>query len=218
MGKRKRLTITITKIAIALAAVTTVMAMTASGTVVATGGRNFAERMHMLALGIMLIAYLFLVVVLIACKPIPIVSLCVVEQEQSLMVSPCGRDGYIVLNQTRIDRSARGAFEKIPKRTRAMIRIIVARDVSVPDDFLDSLALFPNVSLLDLQGAKVPPEFWLSLEELPNVTHVLATNAIPAELLRNISISLPEVKFWMGHTRSLVIGSNAAMKPHGYVK
>ncbi len=215
MGKRKRPTITITKIAIALAAVTTVMAMTASGTVVATGGRYFAERIHMLALGIMLLAYLFLVVVLMAFKPQPVVSLSVIEQEQSLMVSPCGREGYIVLNQSRIDRSALNTFEKIPKRTRAMIRIIVARDISVPADFLDSLVLFPNLSLLDLQGSTVPPEFWLSLEELPNVTHVLATNAIPAEFLRNISISLPEVKFWMGHTRNLVIGSNAAMKPNG---
>ncbi len=215
MGKRKRPSITITKIAIALAAVTTVIAMIASGTVVATGGRNFAEKIHMLALGIMLIAYLFLVVVLMAFKPKPIVSLCVVEQEQSLMVSPCDRDSYIVLNQARIDRSERCALEEIPKRKRATIRILIARDVSVPDDFLDSLALFPNLSLLDLQGAKVPPGFWMSLEELPNVTHVLATNAIPAELLRNISISLPEVKFWMDHKRTLVIGSNAAMKPSG---
>ena len=211
MRKRRRPTITITKIAIALAVVTTACAMAASGSIVLAGGRSFEEGVHSIALSFMLLAYLFLITVLMACKPKPIESLSVVAHDNSLLVSPCGIDSCVVLDQVGID----GGGVKLAKHRRADIRIVVARGASISESFLDLLALFPNLTLLDLQDAKVTPDFWDNLEELSSVAHVLATNAIPNDQLRNISISLPEVKFWLDKHRSLVIGSKAAMYPRG---
>jgi hypothetical protein len=218
MGKRKRPSITITKVAIALAVVTTVLAMIASGSIVLSGGRNFEEGIHQLSLGIMLIAYLFLIVVIMAFKPQPVVSLSVVEEDRFLLITPCDSDGFLVLDQAGVDATVMGSFSKMPKHRRSAIRIVVARDVSIPNSFSDSLALFPNLMLLDLQEAKVATEFWEDLEGLPGVTHVLATNAIASEMLRNISISLPEVRFWLDKPRNLVIRSRASMNAPGWQK
>ncbi len=215
MGKRKRRSITITKVAIALAVVTTLLAMTASGSIVVSGGRNFEEGVHQVALGIMLLAYLFLIVVITAFKPQPVVALNVVEEDSFLLITPCTSDGFVVLDQAGVDATATGSFHKMPSNRRSAIRIVVARNVSIPSTFSDSLALFPNLTLLDLQEAKVAPDFWVDLEELPSVTHVLATNAIASDLLRNISISLPEVRFWLDKPRNLVIRSRESMKPWG---
>ena len=215
MGKRKRPSITITKVAIALAVATTLLAMTASGSIVVSGGRNFEEGIHQVALGSMLIAYLFLIVVIMAFKPQPVVALNVVEEDGFLLITPCDSGSFVVLDQAGVDATSMGSFAKMPKQRRTAIRIVVARNVSIPSSFSDSLAVFPNLMLLDLQEAKVSPEFWDDLEELPSVTHVLATNAIANNLLRNISISLPEVKFWLDKPRNLVLRSRESMKPGG---
>lgn len=213
MEKPRRPAVSVTKIAIAIAVVTTLLAMTASGLIVVTGGRSFEEGMHQFALVVMLLAYLFLIGVLMASKQKPVESLQVVDQEGFLAVSPCGRNSCLVLDQNRIDAVGNGFINRISKHRRAAVRIVVARDVSIPNTFQDSLALFPNTTLLDLQASKVPIEFWYSLEELPNISHVLATSAIPIDQLRNISDSLPEVKFWLGHRRKLLISSKAATIP-----
>jgi len=215
MGKRKRPSITITKVAISLAVVTTLLAMAASGSIVISGGRNFEEGIHQAALGLMLLAYLFLIVVIMAYKPQPVVALNVVEEDGFLLITPCNSDGFVVLDQAAVDATAKGSFAKMPKQRRSAIRIVVARDVRIPSSFSDSLALFPNLMLLDLQEAKVASEFWDDLEELPNVTHVLATNAIASDMLRNLSISLPEVKFWLDRPRNLVLRSRVSMQPGG---
>ncbi len=215
MPKRRRPVITITKIAIALAVVTTLLGMAASGSIVIAGGRNFEEGIHSIALSMMLIAYLFLLSVLKAARKKQIQSFSIVEQENFLVVSPCGMDNCLVLDQAGIDRTPEGSGSHNANRRRAEIRIVVARQVLIPETFLAFLAQFPNLTLLDLQDATVAPEFWANLEELPSVSHVLATNAIPSDQLRNISISLPEVKFWLGKQRRLVIGSKAAMNPSG---
>lgn len=214
MRKRRRPVTTIT-IAIAIAAVTTMLAMAASGSIVIAGGRSFEEGVHQVALGVMLMAYLFLLSVLMAARQKQIESLSIVEQERCLLVSPCGMDNCLVLDQVGIDSTLEGSGTHDVKRRRAEIRVVVARDVLISDSFLALLAQFPNLNLLDLQDSTVAPGFWANLEELPNVSHVLATNAIPSDLLRNISISLPEVKFWLGEHRKLVIGSKAAMYPRG---
>ena len=215
MRKRRRPVITITKIAIALVVVTTLLGMAASGSIVIAGGRNFEEGIHSIALSMMLIAYLFLLSVLMTAKQKQTQSLNIVEQENFLVVSPCGMNNCLVLDQAGIDSALEGSGSHDANRRRAEIRIVVARQVLIPDTFLAFLAQFPNLTLLDLQDAKVAPEFWANLEELPSVSHVLATNAIPSDQLRNISISLPEVKFWLGKQRRLVIGSKAAMNPSG---
>ena len=215
MGKRKRRSITITKVAIALAVATTLMAMTASGSIVVSGGRNFEEGVHQVSLGIMLLAYVFLIVVIMKFKPQPVVALNVVEEDDFLLITPCNSDGFLVLDQAGVDATAVGSFKKMPSDRRSAIRIVVARNVSIPSSFPDSLALLPNLMLLDLQEAKVAPEFWIDLEELPSVTHVLATNAISSDMLRNISISLPEVRFWLDKPRKLVVRSRESMKPWG---
>jgi hypothetical protein len=207
MRKRKRLAITITQVAIALVVVTTVIGMAASGSILFSGGRNFQEGVHAFSLVIMLIAYLFLIVVLMTNKPLPIRTLSIVEHEASLLVSPCRVTEYIVLDQAGVDRAVAGAFSKIRRRPRAAIRIVVARAVSIPESFLDSLLRFPNLAILDVQDSNVDSEFWNNLEELQSLSHVLATNAIPSNILRNMSIALPEVRFWLGHHRNLVICS-----------
>lgn len=215
MRKRRRPVITITKIAIALAVVTTMFAMAASGSIVIAGGRSFEERIHTIALGMMLIAYLFLLSVLMAAKQEQIVSLSIVEKERCLVVCPCGMENCLVLDQAGVDSALEGSNARDARRRRTEIRIVVARNVLIPDSFLALLAQFPNLTLLDMQDATVAPDFWANLEEFPSVSHVLATNAIPSDQLRNISISLPEVKFWLGQHRKLVIGSKAAMNPSG---
>ena len=215
MRKRRRPVITITKIASALAVVTTMLGMAASGSIVIAGGRSFEEGVHQIALSVMLIAYLFLLSVLMAAKQKQIEPLKIVEQECYLVISPCGMDNCLVLDQAGIDSALEGSGAHDARRRRAEIRIVVARQVLIPDSFLALLAQFPDLTLLDLQDATVAPEFWANLEELPSVSHVLATNAIPSDQLRNISISLPEVKFWLGKHRKLVIGSKTAMNPRG---
>ena len=95
------------------------------------------------------------------------------------------------------------------------MRIVIARELTISESFLDVLIHFPNLTMLDLQDSKVTPEFWNQLEELPNIAHVLAKNAVPSELLRNISIALPEVRIWLDKRRQLVIGSYKAMNPSG---
>ena len=215
MRKPRRPVITITKFAIALAVVTTLLGMAASGSIVIAGGRNFEEGIHSIALSMMLIAYLFLLSVLMSARQKQIQSFNIVEQENFLVVSPCRMDNCLVLDQAGIDCTLEGSGSHDANRRRAEIRIVVARQVLIPDTFLAFLAQFPNLTLLDLQDATVAPEFWANLEELPSVSHVLATNAIPSDQLRNISISLPEVKFWLGKQRRLVIGSKAAMNPSG---
>ena len=180
-----------------------------------SGGRNFEEGIHQVSLVLMLLAYLFLIVVIMAFKPQPVVALNVVEEDGFLLITPCNSDGFLVLDQAGVDATAMGSFAKMPKQRRTAIRIVVARDVSIPSSFSDSLALFPNLTLLDLQEAKVAPQFWDELEELPSVTHVLATNAIASDMLRNLSISLPEVRFWLDRPRNLVVRSWVSMKPLG---
>lgn len=214
MRKRKRSAITITKVAIALAVATTVIAMTASGSILISGGRNFEERVHQAALGLMLFAYLFLIFVLMNAKKKPFVPLNVVEQGDFLSVSPCNIRDTLLLTQSEVD-GLTSSLTKLPRSRKSTMRIVIARELSISEGFLDVLSHFPNVTILDLQDSKVTTEFWNQLEELPNIAHVLAKNAVPAELLRNISISLPEVRFWLDKRRQLVIGSDKAMNPNG---
>jgi hypothetical protein len=214
MRKRKRFVITITKVAITLAIATTVIAMAASGSILISGGRNFEEGVHQVALGLMLLAYLFLIFVLMSVKKKQFVPLNVVDQGAFLLVSPCDIRDAILLTQSEVEGLTSG-LTKIPSSRKTGIRIVIARQLSISESFLDVLSQFPNVTLLDMQDSKVTSEFWNNLEELPNIAHVLATNAVPTDLLRNISISLPEVRFWLDTHRRLVIGSYRAMNPGG---
>jgi len=211
MAQKKLSAMTITQVAVALAVLTTVIAMVASGSIVVSGGRSFEEGVHSVALGFMLAAYVFLILVIMVFKKTPPEPLCVVDQDGFLSVSPCDREGFIVLDQVSI----RCAFQNIERQRLPAVRIVVARLLTIPDDFLDSLSFLPNLTLLDVQGATVSKDFWNRLEDLPSISHVLATNAISKELLRDVSISLPEIKFWLGQERKLVIGSKAAMNPTG---
>ncbi len=218
MGNRRRSTISLTKIAVACASATTVIAMATSGIVFATGGRNYAEGLHQSALLFMLMAYVFLIVTLMVSKKNQPASLSVVEENDGLFLSPCSVNAYAILDQANIDRFASNPHKIISTDRRGAIRVIVARDVSIQENFLNTLALFPNLSVLDLQGSKVSTEFWQCLDELPNLSHVLATNAITVEILRNIAFTLPEVRFWIDKRRSLVIASTPTQKPHGVLK
>jgi len=215
MGKRRRSSISTIKVAVACAAVTTVLARAASGLVFASGGRRFAEQIHYVALAVMLIAYLFLITTLMAAKKSQPVSLSVVEVDNSLVISPCDIEQCAILDQTSIDRASKNPHEVGLRKRRLAIRFLIARDVSIPDSFLIALTLFPNLTLLDIQNARVSQEFWALLEELPSLKNVLATNAISDELLRKVSLSLPEVKFWVGKHRNLVIASKASLNPKG---
>ena len=217
MRKRKRSAITITKVAIALAIATTVIAMAASGSILVSGGRNFEEGVHQIALGLMLLAYLFLISVLMNVKKKQFVPLQVVDQGDFLLVSPCDIRDTILLTQSEVDGMISGVG-KLPSSRRSGLRVLLARKLSISESFLDVLSQFPNVSVLDLQDSTVEPEFWNNLEELPNITHVLATNAVPPDMLRSISISVPEVCFWLDRHRQLVIGSFKAMNPRGVGK
>ena len=194
-----------TKVAVACAATTTLLAMAASGLVFATGGTNYAEGIHQLAMIVMLVAYLFLIVSITSAKKMQCPTLNVVEENDSLIVSPCGSEDYWIFDQEGIDKSSRNPNHTRPRNRRHEIRVVVARDVSIPDTFLEALALFPNLAMLDIQNAKVEPSFWDSLEVLPNLTDVLATNALPDDLQRNMSYALPEVKFWTGKQRKLAL-------------
>jgi hypothetical protein len=214
MRKRKRSAITITKVAVALAIVTTVIAMAASGSILISGGRSFEEGVHQVALGLMLMAYIFLIAVLMNAKKQQFVPLNVVEQEDFLLVSPCNVRDAILLTQAEVDGTS-SSLVHLPNSRKSGLRIVIARQLSISESFLDVLSLFPNVAVLDLQDSSVATEFWDNLEELPNISHVLATNAVPKEMLRNLSISLPEVRFWLDKHRQLVVGSYNAMNPSG---
>ena len=214
MRKRKRFVITITKVAIALAVATTVIAMAASGSILISGGRNFEEGVHQVALGLMLLAYLFLIFVLMSVKKNQFVPLNVVEQGDFLLVSPCDIRDTISLTQSEVE-GLTSSLIKLPSSRRTSVRIVIARQLSISEGFIDVLSQFPNLTLLDMQNSKVTSEFWNNLEEVPSIAHVLATNAVPADLLRNIAISLPEVRFWLDKHRQLVIGSYKAMNPNG---
>lgn len=214
MRKRKRTVITTTKVAVALAIVTTVIAMAASGSILISGGRNFEEGIHQIALCLMLLAYIFLIVVLMNAKKRQFVPLNVVEQGDFLLVSPCDIRDAILLTQSEVD-GAVSSLAKLSNSRKSGLRIVIARQLAISEGFLDVLSLFPNVTMLDLQDATVNSEFWNNLEDLPNISHVLATNAVPKDLLRNLSISLPEVRFWLDKPRQLVIGSYNAMNPSG---
>ncbi len=218
MANRRRSTITVTKVAVVCAAVTTALAMAASGVVFATGGRNYAEGLHQSALLVMLVAYVFLIGSLMISKRNQPVSLRIDEREDCLLLSPCCVDDYALLDQTNIDRFAANPHKEISRDRRSAIRIILARNVSIEEHFLNTLALFPNLCVLDLQDSQVSDDFWTNLDELPNLSHVLATNAIADEMLRNISFSLPEVKFWIGKRRKLVLASTSALHPQGVLK
>jgi len=217
MRKRRRSAITITKVAVAVAVVTTVIAMAASGSILISEGRKFEEGVHQVALGLMLLAYIFLIMVLMNAKKKLFVPLDIVEQEDFLLVSPCNIRDTILLDQSEVDGLTSG-LAKIPSSRRSSVRIVLARKLSISGSFLDVLGQFPNVTILDLQDSVVAPEFWDNLEELPNISHVLATNAVPSDMLRNISISLPEVRFWLDRHRQLVVGSFNAMNPSGAKK
>ncbi len=214
MRKRKRFVITITKVAIAFAVATTVIAMAASGSILISGGRNFEEGVHQVALGLMLLAYLFLIFVLMSVKKQQFAPLNVVDQGDFLLVSPCNVRDAVLLTQPEVE-GLTSSLTKLPSSRKIGIRIVIARRLSISESFLDVLSQFPNVTMLDMQDSKVASEFWNNLEELPNIAHVLATNAVPTDLLRNISISLPEVRFWLDKHRQLVIGSYQAMNPSG---
>jgi hypothetical protein len=214
MRKRKRSAITITKVAVVLAVATTVIAMAASGSILISEGRKFEEGIHQIALGLMLLAYLFLIIVLMNAKKKLFVPLEVVEQEDFLLVSPCNVRDTILLDQSEVDGLTSG-LTKLPSSRKSSVRIVLARKLSISDSFLDVLSQFPNVTILDVQDSVVSPKFWDNLEELPNISHVLATNAVPTNMLRNISISLPEVRFWLDRHRQLVVGSDKAMNPSG---
>ena len=209
MAKRRRTTITTTKVAVLCAAVTTLLALAASGLVFVTGGQRYAENIHWLAMFIMLIAYVFLIATLKAARKHQLFSLNVVETDDSFVISPCGVQDCFVLDQRTID--GRLLESRTRKRSHS-IRVLIARELTVSDSFLDDLMHFPNLTLLDLQNSTVPQAFWSRLEELPSLTNVIATNAISDELLRTISLSLPEVKFWTGKYRNLVVASTASLK------
>jgi hypothetical protein len=210
MRKRKRPAITVTKVAIAIAIAMTVLAMAASGSIVLSGGRQFAEGIHQLSLLLMLIAYLFLIGVVMTNRKQPVALLKVVENDEGLTVSPCSGRQVLVADQSLINMSTDEFSSTIIKDRRYLIRVLIARELSIPESFLDTLALLPNITVLDFQNASVDSEFWLNLEEFPSVAHVLATNAISKELLRNVSSSLPEVKFWLDKNRKIIVGSMTA--------
>lgn len=210
LAKRKRQRITPIKVAIGIVIFTTLLAMTASAAVAATEGRGVTEELHQLALVLMLMAYLFLIAILMGAKKSQTETVTVFERNGSLHVSPCSRFSVLALDQASVNDGTKGPLSLISKQRRAAIRVIVGRSLAIPESFLDSMLLFPNLNLLDLQDSQVPESFWDELEELDNLEHVLAANAMSSDQVREVTLSVPEVKFWLDR-KELVMGTKTAV-------
>lgn len=212
MHMRRRLlrSVTPTKIAIAFAVIATLAAMVASARNAITLGRTQEVNVHVFAMMVMLFSYLCLILVIIVCRKKPLTALSVVDKKEMLAVSPCIRNDVIVLDQDAIDQGRHGPIFDLPRASLYNMRIAIARSVTVPEGFSETLRAFPNLVVLDLQGSTVPVSFWTSVESLESIEHVLAYECMELASLKHLSISLPEVKFWM-EPRKLAIGSTAAM-------
>jgi len=211
MAKRKRSMMTPIKISIAFAASTTLFAMIASAVHAITDGRDFAVQLHQVSLVVMLISFLVLISVMISSKKEPLQALVVLDEKEHLSISPCSVSQFFVFDQSSVDASIKGSIRAMPKTRRVAVRVVIARSLAIPDSFAETLRLFPSMTILDLQESIVHPEFWECLEEFDYIQHVLAKDAIPSETFKNVSIALPEVKFWMS-TRKLALGFPHATK------
>jgi hypothetical protein len=212
MARRRRSHITPAKVAIALAVLTTIFAMIASALNAISDGDPFEVGLHQFAMILMLAAYSFLILVIMSSRKKKIASLQVMDENELLSISPCVRSEVVVLDQSSIDAGTKGPLSKIPYASRFAMRVAVARSLKVDESSIEALLLFPNLAILDLQDATVDRGFWDALEDLSSLDHVLANGAIDIALLKKISISIPEVKFWL-EPKKLAIGSLVGTKP-----
>lgn len=205
-------------IALVLAVLSTSLTLVAAIFNYATDGLPLAESIHSASFMGMLVTYGLLVVVSIMNRKSQPSRIEIVTQDDSLAISNSNSKTLWIGSSGMEDMSFRELLRTVTRWDLRQIQVISFQSLDVSPSMLQFVQYLPNLRVLNLQEARVPADCWSRLERCPCLEHVLLsgtkerigpTAPEKAVELKEIVMTLPEIKFHMGRT-SLLLRKNFA--------
>ncbi len=154
------------------------------------------EGLHRWGLILMLIAYTTYIGIVISGRPKRQLKIRVFDDGNKLIAVPASVENFISIRDKQAALPSK-SLNAIRTKRRNAIRVITVRNSKLDNQFLRLLGKFPNVSILDIQGCTIESGFWDDLLHLSQLRHVLAHGAVDESSLKELSYTLPEIKFWI---------------------
>jgi hypothetical protein len=117
-----------------------------------------------------------------------------------IAVAPCDCDQIWIADQAFAELPVKKQIQKMARIGLNRLQVLVMRDLKLPPSIADLWVYLPNLKVLDIQNASVPECFWNGLEKTMELEHVLAHGCEHSASMKEILISLPEIKI---HTRPM---------------
>lgn len=117
-----------------------------------------------------------------------------------IAVVPCDCDQIWIADQSFADLSVKKQIRKMSRIGLHRFQVLVMRDLKLSPSISDLWDYLPNLKVLDIQNASVPACFWNGLEKTLELEHVLAHGCDHSSSMKEILITLPEIKI---HTRPM---------------
>lgn len=206
LRRKKHLVWSPVTIALAGVAFTTFVAIVTAPILAAIGNPWWSQQVQYTTYYVMLLAFVALMAVLVHNRVTsPTASkVHVFDHRDSgdssgfglITVAPCDCHHVWIADQSFAELPLKKQIQKISQVGLNRLQILVMRDIKIPPTIADLWIYLPNLKVLDIQHASVSDCFWSGLERSLDLEHVLAHGCNHSASMKEILISLPEIKVY----------------------
>lgn len=206
MRRKKHLVWSPVTIALAGVVITTFVAIATAPILSAIGNPWWSQQVQYTIYYAMLFAFVLLMAVLVHNRVTSPTSssVYVLDNRDSvdssnmglITVVPCDCRHVWIADQSFADLPLKGQLKKLSPIGLNRLQILVMRDLQIPPSIAELWVYLPNLKVLDIQNASISDCFWNGLERSLELEHVLAHGCNHTASMKEILISLPEVKVY----------------------
>lgn len=206
LRRKKHLVWSPVTIALAGVALTTFVAIAIAPILVAIGNPWWSQEVQYATYYAMLLAFVALMAVLVHNRVTsPTASSVHVFDHRDandhtgpglITVAPCDCQHVWIADQSFAELPLKKQIQKMSQIGLNRLQILVMRDLQIPPSISELWVYLPNLKVLDIQNASVSECFWNGLERTMELEHVLAHGCIHSASMKEILISLPEIKVY----------------------
>jgi hypothetical protein len=113
-----------------------------------------------------------------------------------LAVVPCDCEQVWIADPSFAQLPTKMQLQKMSRVGLKHLQVLVLRDLQIQPSISELWVYLPNLKVLDIQNASVPDCFWNGLESSLELEHVLAHGCNHSASMKEILVSLPEIKIY----------------------
>jgi hypothetical protein len=206
LRRKKHLVWSPVTIALSGVALTTFVAIATAPILAAIGNPWWSQQVQYTTYYAMLIAFVLLMATLVHNRVTSpaVSSVRVFDNRDSddragiglITVAPCDCQHVWIADQSFAELPLKSQIRKMSQIGLNRLQILVMRDLQIPPSISELWVYLPNLKVLDIQNASVPECFWNGLERTMELEHVLAHGCSHSASMKEILISLPEIKVY----------------------